>query len=43
VSGDYIWRWATHVVSQSGQVKADFKQSTFFGTPISPSQLRKIS
>jgi protein arginine N-methyltransferase 1 len=41
VGGDYIWRWATHVVSQSGEVKADFKQSTFFGTPISPSQLRK--
>ena len=41
VSDDYIWRWETHVVSQSGEVKADFKQSTFLGMSISPSQLRK--
>lgn len=40
VGEDYVWRWETRVVSQD-QVKADFKQSTFYGAPLSPKQLRK--
>jgi protein arginine N-methyltransferase 1 len=43
VDNDYVWRWDTRVLAQSdpGQIKADFKQSTFFGVPLSPAQLRK--
>ena len=36
VNDGYVWRWETEV---SG--KASFKQSTFFGVPLSTSQLRK--
>lgn len=43
VDEDYIWRWDTRVLSlgNSTQVKADFKQSTFFGVPLSLAQLHK--
>ncbi|MFN2493867.1 MAG: 50S ribosomal protein L11 methyltransferase [Pyrinomonadaceae bacterium] len=42
VGDDYIWRWNTRVVSHSAdKIKAAFKQSTFFGVPLSPIQLRK--
>ena len=43
VGCDYIWRWETRVLGRGepGCVKADFKQSTFFGTPLSPSRLRR--
>jgi type I protein arginine methyltransferase len=43
VGDDYIWRWNTLVFNQGnpGQVKANFKQSTFFGIPLSPTQLCK--
>jgi protein arginine N-methyltransferase 1 len=42
VSDDYVWRWQT-IVSEAGSkiVKADFKQSSFFATPLSLPQLRK--
>lgn len=42
---DYIWSWHTTVISgdASRQIKANFKQSTFFGSPLSPAQLRKQS
>jgi protein arginine N-methyltransferase 1 len=40
---DYIYSWETIVLDQGkpGKVKADFKQSTFFGTQLSPVSLRK--
>jgi protein arginine N-methyltransferase 1 len=43
VGDDYIWGWDTRVLDQGdpGRIKADFKQSTFFGVPLSPAQLRK--
>lgn len=43
VGEDYLWSWNTCVLSQgdSRQIKADFKQSSFFGEPLSPAQLRK--
>lgn len=43
VGADYNWRWHTTVREQgdSARLKADFKQSTFFGKPISPARLRK--
>jgi protein arginine N-methyltransferase 1 len=40
VGEDYIWSWNTRVTSQ-GCAKADFRQSTFFGAPLSPERLGK--
>jgi Arginine methyltransferase oligomerization subdomain/Ribosomal protein L11 methyltransferase (PrmA) len=40
IGDDYVWRWDTRVTSQ-GTMKASFKQSTVFGTPLSPAQLHK--
>jgi protein arginine N-methyltransferase 1 len=39
----YIWSWKTRVwdQGQSGAVKANFTQSTFFGAPLSPTTLQK--
>ena len=34
---DYVWRWDTDFVDQ----KTSFKQSTFYGVPLSTAQLRK--
>jgi protein arginine N-methyltransferase 1 len=43
IAEDYVWRWDTRVLGQGDpeRIKADFKQSTFFGVPLSPAQLRK--
>ena len=43
VGDDYVWRWNTRVTGQGDptEVKADFKQSTFFGAALSLEQLRK--
>lgn len=43
VGEDYVWSWETCVRQQNagGAPKANFKQSTFFGRPLSPQQLRK--
>jgi len=43
VGGDYVWSWDTRILGQGDPqcVKADFRQSTFFGEPISPATLRK--
>jgi protein arginine N-methyltransferase 1 len=38
---DYVWRWSTCVMDSCGRVKAQFKQSTFFGEPLSCDRLRK--
>jgi protein arginine N-methyltransferase 1 len=45
VDDDYIWRWNTRIKSGPGspQLKADFKQSTFFGAPLTSQRLRKSS
>lgn len=45
VGEDYVWRWDTCVLNQGypGEVKANFKQSTFFGALLSPAGLRKRS
>ncbi len=45
VGDDYVWSWDTCVLSQgdSRAIKADFKQSTFFSEPVSPSKLRKLA
>lgn len=43
VCDDYVWRWETKVMreGQPTDVVANFKQSTFFGTPLSLSNLHK--
>lgn len=45
VGEDYIWRWHTLVLDQGNpkQIKANFKQSTFFGTPLSPIQMHQTA
>lgn len=42
VGEDYIWRWHTRIFTvETNHIKADFKQSTFFGALLSAEQLRK--
>jgi protein arginine N-methyltransferase 1 len=43
VDDDYVWRWGTRVTPQgdSGRVKANFKQSTFYGAPLSLDKLKR--
>jgi protein arginine N-methyltransferase 1 len=45
VGEDYIWRWNTFVLSQGQRehIKADFKQSTFYGMLLSQATLRKMA
>jgi protein arginine N-methyltransferase 1 len=40
VQDDYVWRWDTDFTDQD-RIKASFKQSTFYGVPLSTAQLRK--
>jgi type I protein arginine methyltransferase len=40
VQDGYVWRWDTKVFADT-HVKASFRQSTFFGVPLSTAQLRK--
>jgi len=37
VQDDYVWRWDTDFIDQ----KTSFRQSTFYGVPLSSTQLRK--
>ena len=43
VGGDYVWGWDTRVLQHGmhSHIKADFKQSTFFGVPLALNQIRK--
>ena len=43
VGEDYVWTWNTIVFSpgETTKPKANFKQSSFFGVPLSLRQLRK--
>jgi type I protein arginine methyltransferase len=43
LAGDYIWRWSTKVLASDGRLKSDFHQSTFFGTPFSPTILQRLA
>lgn len=40
VGEDYIWRWDT-TIFDGEQIRTRFRQSTFFGAPLSPAQLHK--
>ncbi len=42
VTDDYVWRWNTEIFGTDETTKASFKQSTFFGVPLSSAQLDKI-
>ena len=41
---DYVWRWDTDFFSRDDETrpKVSFKQSTFFGVPLSPDKLREL-
>jgi protein arginine N-methyltransferase 1 len=41
IDDDYLWRWTTRIFEQDSPtaLKLEFKQSTFFGVPVSPRQL----
>ena len=41
VGEDYVWRWDTRVLDLKDRVKAEFKQSTLYGVPLSRGRLRK--
>ncbi|CAN5664534.1 hypothetical protein BH18ACI4_BH18ACI4_06720 [soil metagenome] len=43
VGEDYVWSWRSRVCHQGQieRIKAKFEQSTFFGAPLSTTQLRK--
>jgi len=43
VNNDYIWQWHSriHDANCPQALKAEFKQSSFWGEPLSPQQLRK--
>jgi type I protein arginine methyltransferase len=45
IGDDYVWRWDTKVLdpNQGRTIKADFRQSTFHSTLLSPAQLSKKS
>lgn len=42
VEDDYVWRWDTDVTDQK-TIKASFRQSTFYGVPLSTAQLRQAA
>jgi len=43
IRDDYVWRWDSEFFNgdDPGTPKASFKQSTFFGVPLSPQQMQK--
>ena len=45
VCGDYVWRWETRVLEPGARAraKADFRQTTFKGMPLSQERLRRLS
>jgi Predicted methyltransferase len=41
VSGTYIWQWETRIPAAEGRAERHFRQSTFYGSVLSPSYLKK--
>src|SRR6185437_2525321 len=42
INDDYVWRWNTRVFAPgASEPRIDFKQSSFFATPLSAKQLQK--
>jgi protein arginine N-methyltransferase 1 len=42
VQDDYVWSWDTTITSATGAAKACFKQSMFYGVPLSAASLAKL-
>jgi protein arginine N-methyltransferase 1 len=42
VQDDYVWRWDTDFMDRE-RIKASFRQSTFYGVPLSTAQLRQTA
>lgn len=43
VAGKYVYRWNTRIMDSAGNLKGDFKQSTFNSRPIDPQELRRVA
>jgi protein arginine N-methyltransferase 1 len=43
VGDDYLWRWETRAQDQGRPLKADFRQSSFFGDPLSLDRLQQMA
>jgi protein arginine N-methyltransferase 1 len=41
IGDDYVWNWNTRIRSGIASPKADFRQSTFYGAPLAPSQFTR--
>lgn len=42
IEGDYVWSWQTKITGRGGlELKADYKQSSFFAQPIEQKKLRQ--
>jgi len=41
VGDDYVWRWDADVRDDAGRVKANFRQNTLAGAPLSAERLRR--
>jgi protein arginine N-methyltransferase 1 len=45
LGNNYLWRWDTRIIDQGlpGRLKADFRQSTFFGSTLTRAELRQMA
>jgi len=44
VGGNYVWSWQSRVAgAAAGELKAEFRQSSFMGKPLSPESLRRVA
>ena len=43
VAGSYVWQWHTSVSGANGRAKANLRQSSFQGTPVSPGRLARTT
>jgi hypothetical protein len=43
VAGEYVWNWTSRVLAQgdTDQVKAEYRQSSFYGELLLPQSMRK--
>ncbi len=39
IAGDYVWQWHTTVRDRTGQVRSQYRQSSFQGIPVNPARL----
>jgi protein arginine N-methyltransferase 1 len=41
VAGNYVWQWHTSVTAADGRTRAELRQSSFQGMPVSPGRLQR--